>query len=117
MYSFSKNQEAAKALIRNITSEDVWVKWMRLGVSNNVPPLQKLLEMKDMPWFVDPKLTAIAEELNYGQLAGHPGAPTETDARNFQSFIINDMFAKAVQGESTDSVIDWAVKQLQQIVV
>lgn len=116
VYDFSKNQEAAKDMIRHLVTEDVWTQWLRLGVANNVPPLEQWLARTDMPWHVDPKLQAIAEELEYGQLAGHDGSPNKTDARSFQSFVINDMFARAVQGESADAAVDWAVKQLQQLV-
>ena len=103
-------------MIRHLVTEDVWTQWLRLGVANNVPPLEQWLARTDMPWHVDPKLQAIAEELEYGQLAGHAGPPNKTDGRSFQSFIINDMFARAVQGESADAAVDWAVKQLQQLV-
>lgn len=116
VYSFSKNQEAAKDLIRYLTREENWTAWLRIGVASNLPLLQGLLDRKDMPWHIDPKLTAFAQELAYGQLAGHGGPPTPADARMWSSFIINDMYARAVQGESTDSVINWAVKQLQQLV-
>lgn len=114
IYNFSQNQEAAKDLIRHLTTEDVWLPWLQLGVANNIPPLDGLLSRQNMPWHVDPKLTAIAEELKYGQLAGHDGAPNQKDAQMWSSFIVNDMYAKAVQGASTDSVVEEAVKQLQQ---
>lgn len=114
IYNFSENQEAAKDLVRHLTTEDVWLPWLDLGVANNIPPLEGLLDRDNMPWYTDPKLTAIAEELQYGQLAGHAGAPNEADAQMWSSFIVNDMYAKAVQGESTDSVIEAAVRQLQQ---
>lgn len=116
VYNFSENQEAAKDLIRYLLSEEQWIDWIQCGMAGNIPPLEGLLEREELPWHVDPKLAGLAAALEYGQLCGHEGTPTKVDAQVWSSFIINDMYAKAVTGEPVDSVVEWAVKQLELIV-
>lgn len=111
---YSKNPDAAKAFIRWSMSDEVWMPWFELCASYYTPvgPKQDATPL----WSKFPPVTQVFKDS--GQKSRAPGfaGPYNQKAGLSQSkYVIVDMFAKAVQGDSPESAVAWAEGELKQI--
>ena len=66
-------------------------------------------------WEADPVVTIFRELPKYGRRAGYAGPYDRKSAEVLAKYIIVDMFAKVVQGESPQSSITWAEQELKNV--
>ena len=110
---YSKNQDAAKDWIRYQMEEKNFEKYMIENAGYVVGPEPK---WEKIPmWDDDPAVTLYKEMGIHGRNMGFAG-PYDRKASEVQAkYIITDIFAKAVKGESNKSVIAWAEKELKNV--
>jgi multiple sugar transport system substrate-binding protein len=111
---YSKNVEAAKAFITWSMQNSVWLPWFEVGGSYyaGVGPKQD----ENPLWDKFPPITKVFK--GTGKISRSPGyaGPFNQKAGLAQSkYIIVDMFAKAVQGDSAEAAVAWAEGELKQI--
>jgi multiple sugar transport system substrate-binding protein len=112
--NYSRNVEAAKAFIRWSMSDAVWYPWFELSASyySGVGPTQD-----DTPiWQKFPPVTQVFK--GAGPSLRNPGwpGPYNQQAGLAQSkYVIVDMFAKAVQGDSPEAAVAWAENELKSV--
>jgi multiple sugar transport system substrate-binding protein len=66
-------------------------------------------------WSWDPALTPYRDLANYGKHYGYPGPYDRRASEAWSKYILVDLYARAVKGESADSVIKWAESELKNI--
>lgn len=109
----SKVQTAAKNYIRFIHQDENFEKFFVLNngyVKGIVPKWQK-----HPMWLKDPAITPYRDLATYGQHFGYPGSFDRRASEAQAKYIVVDLFARAVKGESADSVITWAEAELKNI--
>lgn len=109
----SKVQSAAKNYIRYFLSKDQFSKFMW---ENNgyVKGITKDWQ-KHGVWETDSNLTAFRDMAQYGRTFGYPGPYTRESSELLAKFIVVDMFARAVKGQSTNATVLQAERDLKQI--
>ncbi|MCZ6876028.1 MAG: extracellular solute-binding protein [bacterium] len=109
----SKVQSAAKNYIRFIGKDENFEKFFVInnGYVKGVLPKWQKHEM----WSYDPALTPYRDLATYGRHIGYPGPYDRRASEVFAKYIVVDLFARAVRGESADSVIKWAESELNNI--
>jgi multiple sugar transport system substrate-binding protein len=113
IFKHSKVQTAAKNWIKFCLQKENFAKFMAVngGYTNGYSP-----ESNDQPiWNEDPKLKPFKE---IPSIAVHQGWPAPADRRASESeakYIIVDMFARAVKGDSIDSVVKFAENELKLV--
>lgn len=110
---YSPNKEAAKEYIRFTHQKENFEKFL---VINNGYINGPLPEYQQHPmWEKDPAITIYRELPKYGRSAGYAGPYNRNASEVWAKYIIVDLFAKAVKGESPQSVIAWAEKELKNV--
>lgn len=110
---YSPNKEAAKEYIRFIHKKENFEKFL---VVNNGYINGPLPEYQEHPmWEKDPAITIYRELPKYGRSAGYAGPYDRSASEVWAKYIIVDLFAKAVKGESPQGVIAWAEKELKNV--
>jgi multiple sugar transport system substrate-binding protein len=109
----SKVQSAAKNYIRFIHQDENFEKFFVInnGYVKGVVPKWK----KHPLWSWDPALTPYRDLANYGKHYGYPGPYDRRASEAWSKYILVDLYARAVKGESADSVIKWAESELKNI--
>ena len=111
---YTKNVEAAKAFVRWSMSDAVWMPWFELCASYYSGVGEK--QDNNPLWAKFPPVVQVFK--GAGKLSRAPGfpGPFNQKAGLAQSkYIIVDMFAKAVQGDSAEAAVAWAEGELKQI--
>lgn len=113
LMSYSKNQKAAKDLLRWVNSADVYGRWFasQQGYSGGAT---KVWEAHAV-WNVDPVLLPFRDIPYKARLAGHSGPPGPASAEAVTKYIITEMYAKAVQGAPAEDAVKWAHAELVKI--
>jgi multiple sugar transport system substrate-binding protein len=113
IWKFSKNIEAAKEFIKFHFGTENYSEFVLAGESFNAPVYKS---MEDHPaWKIDPKYEPIKESGKYGHLYGWPAPGDEKSQQVTNSFIIPNMFAKAVTGNSVKEAMAWAEGEIKRI--
>ncbi|GAB4556718.1 MAG: hypothetical protein Kow0047_00480 [Anaerolineae bacterium] len=115
IFSYSKNIDAAKALIKYLNEKDQLAPWAQAGYSFNYPLLKMYEDLVIMPWNTQPKLSAFKGIAGTSHLPGYPSSNGRAAAEAYAKWIIVDMFAKVCTGTSVDEAMAWAADQLRQI--
>jgi multiple sugar transport system substrate-binding protein len=66
-------------------------------------------------WKNEPRLTAFPKTVENHRLPGWPGPPSQRASEVQAKYIVTDMFAKAVQGESPEAAAAWAEQELKHV--
>jgi multiple sugar transport system substrate-binding protein len=111
---YTKNVEAAKAFVRWSMSDSVWMPWFELCASyySGVGERQE----NNPLWDKFPPVVQVFK--GAGKLSRAPGwpGPFNQKAGLAQSkYVIVDMFAKAIQGDSPEAAVAWAENELKQV--
>jgi multiple sugar transport system substrate-binding protein len=113
IWKFSKNIDAAKEFIKFHFSTENYSEFIMASECFNAPVYKN---MEDHPaWKTDPKYEPIKASGKYGHLYGWPAPGDERSQQVTYSFIIPNMFAKAVTGASTNEAIAWAEGEIRRI--
>ena len=111
---YSKNVDAAKEFIKWQMSDPVWMPLFELMGSfiNGIGAKQN-----DNPiWEKFPPVTRVFKDAPASfRGIGSPGPPTQKVGLAQAKYIIVDMFAKAVQGDSPEAAVAWAEAEMKSI--
>ena len=110
---YSPNKEAARDYIRFVHQDDNFEKFLVVNKGYVNGPLPKWQEHP--MWEEDPAVTIYRELPQYGRNHGYAGPYNRQSSEATAKYIIVDLFAKAVRGDSTQSVIEAAERELKAI--
>ena len=113
VFKASKVQSAAKNYLRFCLKRENLDKLMRVndGYINGPTPEWEEHSL----WKEDPALSSFAHAPATSVTYGWPGPNDRKASEAVAKYILVDMFARAVQGESADGVTRWASSELKQI--
>jgi multiple sugar transport system substrate-binding protein len=109
---YTKNLDAVKAFLRWAMSDPVWMPWFELNGSyvSGVGPKQN----NNPIWDKFPPVVQIFKKApEVARPLGYPGPADEKVSLVQSKYIIVDMFARAIQGESPEAAVAWAEKEMK----
>jgi multiple sugar transport system substrate-binding protein len=111
--AYSRNQDAAKAFLAWLHTTQNYEKWFtsQRGFSTGITASWETHPM----WGEDPVMAPYAVAGRLGQTPGYSGPASQKAAEVLSKYIITDMYAKAVQGESAEAVVAWCDNELKKI--
>ncbi len=110
---FSPNVSLAKDLLRSMYTEESQKLFLTLGEGYDMPVLPRF--DANPPYASDPQLRPLVGFMRNAHLAAYP-APSDARAEKaYQTYIIPNMFARAVQSSSNRDAIAFAVRALGDI--
>jgi multiple sugar transport system substrate-binding protein len=111
--TFSPNVDLAKQLLRSMYTEESQKLFLTLGQGYDMPVLQRF--DVNPPYASDPQLRPLVGFMKNAHLAAYPAAPDARAEKAYQTYIIPNMFARAVQSASNADAIAFAVRALSDI--
>jgi multiple sugar transport system substrate-binding protein len=112
---YSKNVEAAKALLTYLNEPAQMNPWVAPNLSFVFPPLKAYKDDPLMPWNTNPNLAAFKDYADTCHLPGYPSTNFSKGTAAYAKWIIVDMFASVCMGTSIDAAITQAKAQLTSI--
>jgi multiple sugar transport system substrate-binding protein len=114
VWKFSKNKDLAREFLKFFYSEETYTSWLTAAKGFCLSPFQKF---EDLPiWKTDPNLTLLPQEGTFTHFPGWPGNPTRFAGEVENQYIIPDMVAKVVSGESYKNAMNWAENQIKKVI-
>ncbi|MFZ0852457.1 MAG: extracellular solute-binding protein [Hyphomicrobiaceae bacterium] len=113
MPSYSKNQKAAKELLKWAHSKPVYDKWFVSQKGFATPPTPEWEKHK--LWEEDPVMAPYKIAGKLGLTPGHAGPSNKKAGEVLSKYIIVDMYAKAVQGMPPEEAVKWAEGELKKV--
>jgi multiple sugar transport system substrate-binding protein len=113
IWKFSKNQEAAREFLHWFFEPAQYHEWIMSGDNYNCPVWRDMEH--HAVWDADPKYKPLKQLAQYSHLYGWPAPPSEKIQLISNSYILPNMFAKAVTGMSTKDAIAWAETEMKKI--
>ncbi len=113
LWRFSRQQALAKEFLRYLYTPANYKAWIEASGGYNFP-LMRQFEVLPV-WKKDPKLQVILKFGPWMHMALWPAPPSGKAQQVYDSYIIPDMFARAVRGASNDEAIAWGEEQLRKI--
>lgn len=113
MPSYSKNQKAAKDLLRYIHSQPVYEQWFMTGQGFYTPSTTTW--EKHAMWSKNPVMQPFAVAGQQGQTPGYKGEPNAKAAEVLSKYLIVNMFASAIKGQSAEDAVKAAETELKKI--
>ena len=111
---YTRNLDAAKAFVRWTMTNEIWMPWFEVaqGFYNGVGPRQD-----DNPGWekFSPALKLFKGFPANSRAIGWPGPADQRASLALAKYIVVDMFARAVQGESPESAVKWAEGEYRTI--
>ncbi|HET8630819.1 MAG TPA: extracellular solute-binding protein [Thermomicrobiales bacterium] len=112
-WQWSKSKDVAEKFLYDYYAQ--WTDAFKASTGYN-HPLLKGFEKQPMPILgEDPKLQILQGIGQYAQTVGYPGPPTAAAGQVNNTYVIPNMFAKAVTGSTADQAIAYAEQQLTSI--
>jgi len=111
--NYSKNQKAAKDLLKWVHSKPVYEKWFISQKGFASPPTTDWEKHK--VWDEDPVMTPYKVVGRLARAPGYAGRSDSKAAEALSKYIITDMYAKAVQGMAPEEAVKWAEGELKKI--
>ncbi|MFN8522891.1 MAG: substrate-binding domain-containing protein [Chloroflexota bacterium] len=111
---YSKNIDAAKEFLRWKISDATYVPLF----TENEGYYGGVSEKHDaaLPWDKFPPILKMFKEVGkYGRMIGWPGPPDQKAGLAWSKYIVVDMFAKAIGGETPEAAAKWAEGQLKEV--
>jgi multiple sugar transport system substrate-binding protein len=111
---YSKNVDAAKAFLKWCMQDEIWLPWFEVGGSfySGVGDKQN----NNNVWEKFPPVTRVFKKApESARPLGFPGPADEKVALVQSKYIVVDMFARAVNGESPESAVAWAEKEMKAV--
>ncbi len=113
MPSYSKNQKAAKDLLRFLHKKENYEQWFTTGLGFDTPGT-KSWETHPM-WDKDPVMKPYAVAGKLGATPGRLGPPNAKAAEVLSKYLIVNMFASAIKGQSAEDAVKAADAELKKI--
>ena len=114
LWKFSKNKELAKEFLKFFYAEGKFDSWVTAAGGFCMSPLEKFAD-NDV-WKKDPKLAMLPGEGPFIHSSGWPGKPTQYVAAFDAQFVLPDMIAKVIAGDTPQKAIEWAEATTVKIV-
>ncbi len=111
--SYSKNQKAAKDLLRFIHKSENYDQWFSSGLGFYTPGTANW-ETHDL-WKKDPIMAPYAVAGKQGLTPGHPGEPNAKAAEVLTKYLIGNMFASAIKGQAAEAAVAACDAELKKI--
>lgn len=112
-WQWSKDKAVAEKFLFDYFEQ--WIEAFKASTGYN-HPLLKGFEKKPMPILgSDPKLELLQDLGQYAATVGYPGPPTAAAGQVNNTYVIPNMFAKAVTGSTVDQAIAFAEEQIKSI--
>lgn len=110
---YSKNKEAAKDYLRFLLQKENYERWFVIQKGFALGPTP---DWEEHPmWQEDPAMEPYRTLPRYGRNMGYAG-PFDRKASEVQvKFIITDLFARVVKGETNENAIKWAEQELKLV--
>jgi multiple sugar transport system substrate-binding protein len=113
MPTYSKNQKAAKDLLRFIHTKANYEQWFVTGKGFYTPGTTGWETHK--MWDEDPVMKPYAVAGKLGQTPGYKGEPNAKAAEVLSKYLIVNMFAQAIKGQSAEDAVKAADAELKKI--
>ena len=110
---YVKDPGPAKELVRYIMSPQAYGSFMKAGKGYTLAPYRKG-ESELWP-SSDAKLDPFKKIGGLSKWYGYPAAPSQAAAEAGSKYILVDMYAKVVQGDTPDSAMSWAEGELKKV--
>jgi multiple sugar transport system substrate-binding protein len=115
IWKFSKNIEPAREFLKWFFEPAQYHEWIVSGDNYNHPTWRDM--ENHAVWDIDPKYKVLKSVVQYSHLYGWPAPPDERLQLITNSYIIPNMFAKAVtNASSTKDAVRWAETEIKRIV-
>jgi multiple sugar transport system substrate-binding protein len=111
---YSKNQKAAKDLLRWLHKNENFEKWFQVCEGYSVASTT-VWEKHAMWDKIDKPLQMFRTAARETRIFGHAGPSTGKATEAFSKYIVVDMFAKAAQGMKAEDAVHWAETELKKI--
>jgi multiple sugar transport system substrate-binding protein len=111
--SYSKNQKAAKELLRYFHQKEIYDQWFSTGLGFYTPPTAGW-ETHEL-WKKDPIMAPYAVAGKIGLTPGHPGEPNAKAAEVLTKYLIGNMFAAAIKGQKAEDAVANCDAELKKI--
>src|SRR5205085_2559129 len=112
---YSKNEKAAKDLLKWVHSKDVYEKWFVSQKGCATPPAADWEKHK--VWDEDKVMTPYKVVARLGRTPGYAGPSNAKAAEVLFKYIITDLYPKAVQGMPAEEAVKWAETELKKVYV
>jgi multiple sugar transport system substrate-binding protein len=113
MPSYSKNQKAAKDLLRFFLKKENYEQWFTTGLGFYTPGT-KSWETHPI-WDKDPVMKLYAVAGQFGATPGRAGPPNAKSAEVLSKYLIVNMFANAIKGQKAEDAVAACETQLKGI--
>jgi multiple sugar transport system substrate-binding protein len=111
--SYSKNQKAAKELLKFFHKKENYEQWFTTGQGFYTPPTTGW-ETHAL-WKKDPVMAPYAVAGKLGLTPGHPGEPNAKAAEVLTKYLIGNMFAAAIKGQKAEDAVAACEAELKKI--
>ncbi|HSH99545.1 MAG TPA: extracellular solute-binding protein [Reyranella sp.] len=115
LMKYSKNQDAAKQVLKWIHAEATYEKWF-LSQKGFATPCTTKWETHKL-WDVDPVMAPFKVATRLSQAPGFAGPPNAKAQEGISKYILTDMYAKAVQGMPPEEAVKWAEGEFKKVYV
>ncbi|MCC7372272.1 MAG: extracellular solute-binding protein [Chloroflexi bacterium] len=111
---YSKSIDAAKELLRHLMKPEIYEARFQENQSYIAGVSPKHDQM--LGWDKLPPVVKIFRDLGpVARAVGFPGPANQKAGLAWSKYIVVDMFAKAIQGESPEAAVKWAETELKQV--
>jgi multiple sugar transport system substrate-binding protein len=111
--TYSKNQKAAKDLLRFMHTKANYEQWFETGQGFYTPATSGWESHK--MWKANPVMAPFANVGKTGLAAGWPGESNDKAAEVLSKYLIGNMFAAAIKGQSAEDAVKACEGQLKSI--
>lgn len=111
--SYSKNQKAAKELLKFIHKKENYAQWF--GTAEGFYTPGTMGWENDPVWKKDPIMAPFAVAGKLGATPGHPGEPNAKAAEVLTKYLIGNTFAEVIKGKKAEDAAAALEGQLKQI--
>jgi multiple sugar transport system substrate-binding protein len=112
--AYSRNLEAGKELIRWLMRADTFTP--RFLENQSYIGGISARHDAELPWSTFPATVQVFKDIGtYARTLGWPGPPNQKAGLAWSKYIIVDMFARAIQGDTPEAAVAWAETELKAI--
>lgn len=112
VWKWANDVDTTKAFI--VDWYDQWQEWGKVTSGYNSPPLLDMWK-KPMPGLEDPNFQIMQDWRDVAFVAGREGAFNSAIEEVNATFVMPNMFARAVRGESPDAAMKWGESEYKRI--
>jgi multiple sugar transport system substrate-binding protein len=112
---YSKNQDQAKAFLKWFHTPENYEKWFVTFKGFNTPPMG-MWENHKM-WDIDPVMLPYKGAGKTSKMPGYEGEPNVKAAEVLSKYVIVNMFASSIKGQSPEDAVKAAETELKKIYV